>query len=271
MSTATVTDTPKNDAAFEQSLTATNELKLAKRKDIPEMRRRFKKTGRLHIPGVLTTESAENIEHSIENDTHWNIVTNNNGRHLDLDATGIAALPEADQIKFADAVHSQARWDFQYLFANYPIYDSYFSGRLKDGLLRRVFEFLNSEDFLEFVRGVTGDRTINFADAQATKFEPGHFLTVHDDKIEGKNRCCAYVLNLTKQWRADWGGLLQFYDRKGHITEAFTPTFNALNIFRVPQKHSVSAVAPFAGAPRYSITGWLRSGADPNRPSVPQN
>jgi Rps23 Pro-64 3,4-dihydroxylase Tpa1-like proline 4-hydroxylase len=31
-----------------------------------------------------------------------------------------------------------------------------------------------------------------------------------------------------------------------------------MNIFRVPQLHAVSYVAPFARADRYSITGWLR-------------
>ena len=263
MGISTHTITAAESASLRKTLTRNDELQLAKRNDLSDLHNRFKKSGRVHIPVILAAHSAENLIDTIEKDTRWNLVTNNNGSHLDLDAAGMAALSEGDQIKFADAVHKQARWEFQYLFANYPIYDSYYNGRLQDGLLRRLFEFLNSPPFLDFVRTVTGDETINFADAQATKYEPGHFLTVHDDNIAGKNRCCAFVLNLTKEWRADWGGLLQFYDQQDHITEAFTPTFNALNIFQVPQKHSVSAVAPFAGAPRYSITGWLRSGADP--------
>ncbi len=263
MEISTHTTIAAESASPGKSLTRSDELRLAKRNDLADLQNRFKRSGRVHIPNILAADSAEAVIETIAKDTRWNLVTNNNGQHLDLDAAGMAALSSDDQIKFADAVHNQARWEFQYLFANYPIYDSYYSGRLPDGLLRRVFEFLNSPPFLEFVRAVTGDDTIKFTDAQATKYEPGHFLTVHDDNVSGKNRCCAYVLNLTREWRADWGGLLQFYDSNGHIIEAFTPVFNALNIFSVPQKHSVSAVAPFAGAPRYSITGWLRSGADP--------
>lgn len=34
------------------------------------------------------------------------------------------------------------------------------------------------------------------------------------------------------------------------------PGFDVLNVFAVPQRHAVTMVAPFAGAPRYSITGW---------------
>ncbi|HAV49166.1 MAG TPA: proline hydroxylase, partial [Brevundimonas sp.] len=45
----------------------------------------------------------------------------------------------------------------------------------------------------------------------------------------------------------------------GAVTETFTPSFGTLNLFKVPQDHAVSMVAPFAGAPRYSITGWWRT------------
>jgi Rps23 Pro-64 3,4-dihydroxylase Tpa1-like proline 4-hydroxylase len=74
-------------------------------------------------------------------------------------------------------------------------------------------------------------------------------------------RRAAYVLNLTPEWRPDWGGLLQFYDAMGNVSRAFTPGFNVLNIFRVPQPHSVSWVTPLAAAPRYAVTGWLRAAA----------
>ena len=66
------------------------------------------------------------------------------------------------------------------------------------------------------------------------------------------------MLNFTPTWRADWGGILNFIDADGHISEGYTPAFNALNIFKVPQNHAVSMVTPFAREGRYSITGWLK-------------
>jgi Rps23 Pro-64 3,4-dihydroxylase Tpa1-like proline 4-hydroxylase len=119
--------------------------------------------------------------------------------------------------------------------------------------------FLNGSDFLALVRGVTGDDRIDFADAQATRYRPGHVLTGHDDAAEGKNRLYAYVLNLTRDWRADWGGVLAFEGADGHIGAGFVPAFNALNIFAVPMRHAVTQVATFAPRDRLSITGWLRS------------
>jgi Rps23 Pro-64 3,4-dihydroxylase Tpa1-like proline 4-hydroxylase len=52
--------------------------------------------------------------------------------------------------------------------------------------------------------------------------------------------------------------VLNFYDARGHIEEGFVPTFNALNLFRVPAWHSVSQVAIFGGL-RYSVTGWFHA------------
>jgi Rps23 Pro-64 3,4-dihydroxylase Tpa1-like proline 4-hydroxylase len=67
----------------------------------------------------------------------------------------------------------------------------------------------------------------------------------------------AYVINLSRDWQADWGGLLQFIDESGAVSETFMPRWNTLSLFRVPQGHAVSLVAPWARAPRLALTGWF--------------
>jgi Rps23 Pro-64 3,4-dihydroxylase Tpa1-like proline 4-hydroxylase len=124
--------------------------------------------------------------------------------------------------------------------------------------LATIVEFVNSPQVLDFVRGVTSLDAIAWADAQATLYRPGDFLTLHDDRTGGHKRMAAYVLNMTPSWRAEWGGILQFLDEAGNIDEGYVPAFNALNLFRVPMLHSVSQVAIFGGL-RYSITGWFHA------------
>lgn len=245
--------------------TAQGALFLNERFDIDALSKRFQTRGRIHIKNIFRPDVSARISTCLHEGVKWNLVTNNNGKHLDLDATGMTAISNDNRQRFFKAVHNQAQRDFQYLYKNYPIYDAFYNGTEPENFLNTVFEFINGPEFLGLVRRITGDHTIAFADAQATCYESGHFLTCHDDNVAGKNRCCAYVLNFTKDWRADWGGLLQFIGKDEHVEEAFVPAFNALNIFRVPQRHSVSIVTPFAGAQRLSITGWLRSGADPLR------
>lgn len=68
------------------------------------------------------------------------------------------------------------------------------------------------------------------------------------------------MLNFTPMWRTDWGGLLVFPGKDGHI-DGDSSTFNALNLFRAPAPHTVTQVASFASEPRLSITGWTTSSA----------
>lgn len=232
--------------------------------EIEAARRRFAERSRAHIPDFLTADCAVRLHGSLVSDTRWNLVTTIAGEHFDLDAAAMAAQDSAEKAKFAKHVHAPAReGGFQYLFENIPIYDAWHRGTSARPTLVALFEFLNSPGTLDLARRITDAADISFADAQATRYGPGHFLTEHDDGIEGKDRRAAFVLSLTPHWRADWGGLTLFIGPNGHVEEAFTPRFNALNIFRVPQRHAVSVVAPFAPGYRYAITGWFRAGSDP--------
>jgi Rps23 Pro-64 3,4-dihydroxylase Tpa1-like proline 4-hydroxylase len=67
------------------------------------------------------------------------------------------------------------------------------------------------------------------------------------------------VINLSRNWQADWGGLLQFLDSDGEVVRTLMPRFNTISLFRVPADHLVSPVAPFATGARYAITGWFRT------------
>ena len=96
---------------------------------------------------------------------------------------------------------------------------------------------------------------------EATLYRPGHFLSWHDDSGHPEqHRRVAYVLYLTRGWRADWGGQLQFIDAQGDVEEVWMPRFNSLALFLVPMPHLVTYVAPFATQPRFAITGWLCDG-----------
>jgi Rps23 Pro-64 3,4-dihydroxylase Tpa1-like proline 4-hydroxylase len=112
---------------------------------------------------------------------------------------------------------------------------------------------------MDLVRAITGTPELIKADAQATLYAPQQFLSVHNDEHASAGRRIAYVLNLcAEEWRPEWGGYLLFHDDDGDVIAGFRPRFNALNLFAVPQRHSVSFVAPFAAMARYAITGWFR-------------
>jgi SM-20-related protein len=226
--------------------------------DVKAIARVYASAGRVHIRPILTEESAQRVYICLQNEVPWQLSLNDGERPVGRDGASFDALPAADRARVFEAVYANAARRFQYIYNNLSLSDLHEQGEMRDLYAMRVLEFLNSPEFLDFARKVTGAPSIALADAQATCYRSGHFLTRHDDLAHGKKRIAAYVLNFTPRWVADWGGILQFIDSDGHIAEGYTPVFNALNLFRVPQPHSVSLVTPFAQAPRLSITGWLR-------------
>jgi len=233
------------------------EIKANIRDDIKDLTDTFHQRGRIQIPDYLEDASSKVIARSLADQQQWNLVWNNGGKHVDMDFDGVAQWTVAQRQQLHEIIISQAAEGFQYHFANVPIYDIYKENLLPDHFFNHVYEYFNSHAFLGLMREITGDERISFADMQATRYSKGHFLTEHDDQVDGKNRVAAYVLNLTEFWKIDWGGALVF-PTDSAFCEAYYPKFNALNIFSVPQKHAVTMVSPFAYADRYSITGWLR-------------
>ena len=214
---------------------------------------------RVHIPSLLTEHAAGDVHRCLAEKTPYSLVVNSGEKVFDLPSAEQAKMSPAERKRLIDAAGAGARSGFQFLYDNHRMTEAGEAYKDPAHPLASIVAFLNGEPFLSFVRTITGERDIAFADAQATRYGPGHFLTTHNDDIAGKNRLAAYVLNMTPEWAADWGGLLLFLDEQGNVTEGFTPAFNALNILAVPQPHLVSQVASFAGAHRFSITGWFRS------------
>ncbi|WP_395944613.1 2OG-Fe(II) oxygenase [Brevundimonas sp.] len=221
------------------------------------IRERLSRTGRAQVDGILAEGDAVAL-HQAAAGAEYNVVTRRGTGHVDLPAAWLASLSPEQRMGLGQAVQVSARDDFQYLYDNHPIYDLVETDQAAPAW-RDLVAFLNGEAFLAQMRDLTGEPRIALADAQLTRFRPGHFLTEHDDHAEGKTRFFAYVLNLTPAWRIEWGGLLAFHGADGNVAEAFTPRFNTLNLLKVPSPHSVTQVALSAGAERLSVTGWLRA------------
>jgi Rps23 Pro-64 3,4-dihydroxylase Tpa1-like proline 4-hydroxylase len=169
----------------------------------------------------------------------------------------LRAMGPAQREAFVRKLHADARVGYQYMYHCYMMVPAYLEKRDPQLPLHLVLEYLNSPPFLEFARALTGVPELRRAYAQATCYLPGDFLKRHDDTSAEEGRRFAYVLNLTREWEADWGGLLQFLDADGRVEETLMPRWNSLSIFRVPTYHCVTFVAPWARAPRLAITGWL--------------
>ena len=240
-------------------------MKISSNLDAASLAAAYGAAGRMHIPSFLDTASAIALHDELAAEQSWHFSIFVDGRSIEMESGDWRKLDAASKHRTQEIVHDGANRDFAYMHYKLPIYDRYHAGGNLGPRARSFFEFINGAPFLAFARRLTGCADIAFADAQASAFGPGHFITIHNDDIDGKSRRAAYVLNLTPEWREDWGGYLNFFDEFGHISAGFKPAFNALNVFSIPAAHSVSTVALFAKKPRLAISGWLRAGVDPKR------
>lgn len=229
--------------------------------DPDDLARQFARDGRIQIRDFLTDTAARNILRMLQSETPWGLAwrAGMEGPH-GLRRQQTAAFSPADWQKLSTAIATAMRGgDYAFVYSQYQILTAALQGWNEHPGLELLIEHINDEPLLELVRAVTAMPELRKADAQATLFGPNQFLAMHDDSHVADGWQVAYVMNFcAEDWRPDWGGYLNFYDEDGDVVAGFKPRFNALNMFRVPQRHNVTYVPPFAPVSRFAITGWFR-------------
>lgn len=228
--------------------------------DIGRWRAELERRSRAQVGPWLQADAAEALHHCLATEVPWSLAIHDADGSRTVPPEQRAALGAAGEAALIDGAVSMARGQFAFAYECYQMVKAYTDGRDPGLALHRVLEFFNSEQYLAFARALTGEPAIRRIDAQATRYRPGHFLTNHNDGDKAdEGRLFAYVLNLSRDWRADDGGLLLFLGADGRVNDTLVPRYNTLSIFRVPQAHAVTLVSPWAASDRLAITGWMRA------------
>jgi Rps23 Pro-64 3,4-dihydroxylase Tpa1-like proline 4-hydroxylase len=216
----------------------------------------------VQIEDFLTADAAEALWQVLRQQTPFGLAWAGDGQphgqHVRAEQMRTLS-PEQKAAMCNAAASAAAAGRFAFLYGQYPLVEAYVQNWHPGHPLYQLLEEINAAPALDFARDVAGHADIIKADAQATLYAGGHFLTDHDDLVEVEGRRLAYVLNLAKDWKPDWGGYLNFMDAKGNIVAGFMPRFNTMNLFLVPLRHNVGHVPAFAPVGRFAITGWFRN------------
>jgi Rps23 Pro-64 3,4-dihydroxylase Tpa1-like proline 4-hydroxylase len=222
---------------------------------------RFAAARRVQIRDVLTVEAAENLHRILREKTPWGLAWQaaEDGPH-NVPEPELRQLPPDRARRIQQQLMSAAAGrEYAFAYGQYPMVHAFLEQWAPAGPHEALVELINDQPFLDLVREVTGLAELCKADAQATLYAPGQFLSAHDDSHVAEGWRVAYVLSIcAEEWRPEWGGYLQFFDENDDLIVGWKPRFNALNLFLVPQRHAVSFVPPFAPVARYAITGWFR-------------
>ncbi|UXI68001.1 2OG-Fe(II) oxygenase [Tahibacter amnicola] len=216
---------------------------------------RLRASGRVLIPDALDPALTGALAQALADVADWDLAIRDGDTSRLARAGETPAEARAAMIARAAA---DARGRYAFAYDSCMLVERYLAGHAPGSLLHRLVDMLHAPPVLQFIRELVGDPAIRRVLVQATRYLPGHFLRRHDDTNDpGQDRRYAFVINLGRDWQADWGGLLQFLDAEGNVVDTFVPRFNSLSLFRVPQSHAVSLVAPWAEQPRHALTGWF--------------
>lgn len=227
--------------------------------DIGPLADEYRKNGRVRVEALLEERGAKDLHKFLDNHDQWWQLINTPDGILELDRNMRAKMSEKRRAALDATVYAGAQRRFQYRYEGLRVPDLTQLIRNPKDPLVRFARLMASKPMLHFLRAVTGRDELSFTDGHATSYGPGDFLTGHDDDVAGKRRLAAYVYGLTQVWKPEWGGLLLFHGKDEGSVSGLTPRFNTLDLFAVPQRHSVSVVTPSAPVRRYAVTGWLRA------------
>ena len=164
--------------------------------------------------------------------------------------------------------------DNLYDIENRKYYDKQLSNSMSDGYFsyrfKRTTEHVEGCDCFECVfteKAINGfmkefiEEKLGYGNASPTEtfvscYGEGDFLSMHADKQKGG---CAFVLNLTENWRPEYGGLLHVKDHESGHYIAIVPEFNSLMVMELGEDgldHFVSEVSKHAPNSRIAISGW---------------
>ncbi len=220
-------------------------------------REQLSSAGRVLIREIIDPEVANEIRDCLKKTVSWSLAYQDGQGAIALDAEQYSALSEQAYHELQDEVTKRGQSAYSFMYDSYMMIPAYLQRRNPGLLLNQITEAVNSPPLIQSIRDFTGDQSIGRTIIQATRYRQGHFLTRHNDRHDGEDRRFAFVLGLTTDWQADFGGLTHFYDDDHQWQESLLPGFNQMLIFRVPVWHSVGMVTRLATQHRYSLTGWF--------------
>lgn len=96
-------------------------------------------------------------------------------------------------------------------------------------------------------------------DIRCHKFKKGDYFRIHMDGYAGGH---ALTISLNKEWKWDWGGVLNILHGKNYSeTLGLIPKWNVANILNNninPSPHFVTPIQKFAKEDRYTITCFIK-------------
>lgn len=221
------------------------------------LQQQLDETGRCSIQPILSEEAAACIEEYLVSSEAWCRIRGIRNQRFDLPPERERdKTPQvlADHRAIDQAIAGDASKSFAFLYDAIPMTEEALAPA-SDTPLAQLRRAMTDPAVYRWLERLTGEAALTGVEIQATRFTAGDFLSLHHDG-PSIDRKIATVLGLSRDWSLDWGGNLLFPSVDERV-EGLSPGYNRLDLFMVPQFHSVTAVTAAAPRPRLAVSGWF--------------
>lgn len=118
----------------------------------------------------------------------------------------------------------------------------------------RLRQDLTSKDFLNLLSSISKIDNLELVEDFCSIYDEGDFLSIHPDP----NFDIAFILNLSKGWKYEYGGCLTVFDQERPTV--ILPQFNSLVLMFLGDggvDHYISEVSTRAPDSRIAVSGWF--------------
>lgn len=214
-------------------------------------------TGRCSIQPILSDDSVALLASYLAASADWCRIRGIGKQRFDLPpARARSSDPQvlADHEAIEQTIAGDGSKSFAFLYDAIPMTVEALAGA-QDSPLAQLRRAMSEPEVHRWLERLTGEPALTGIEVQATRFTTGDFLSLHHDG-PSVDRKIATVLGLSRDWCLDWGGNLLFPSVDERI-EGLSPGYNRLDLFLVPQFHSVTAVTAAAPHARLAVSGWF--------------
>ena len=223
--------------------------------DLKALAATFKKTGRVRVKDALDGKSADNLSDTIEKMAIWRSTFLQGDTERQISGKDTRSMTERRQREMLEKIYIQARDGFQYL--RYECPTDVIPDAKDPKALTNADSFFKSDGFRDILRKIAGAKDGEVENVHARWLQREQFMT--DSALANSLPDCKlwFSLDVTRNWRAHWGGNLNFINKNSEIEEVWSPVFNSLSLYAGGSRHSISYVTPFHNAFCLSICGRL--------------
>lgn len=183
----------------------------------------------------------------------WSITFRDNNATITL--TGIQRQSMTDR-RWRDKqgkAFELTRLEHQFYHLTRPLLDQEAQDGFPDDPFPQLADTLGTSEFAELISEIAGEPSLKLLSADALLLGFNNFRSRMRYSENGPSAHHFVFIELTQEWKPDWGGLLQFYTDEGDVSGGLVPRFNSLVVIRSDKDFGISFIPSFVYAQHYSI------------------